>query len=878
MSRPQVADGAAEVTVKGGAGSRSLSGMPARVCLCVAFAWIAFQIAMALDGVVWLRGAVGPEATFALTWQRTGVVHLLFALVLSALAFPLFAGSRSGGVPVYDWLLAFLGACFAAYLAVLAGTGVASLSRLDLIVLACGTGLFGLAVYRAAGLPLLALTALMTFYVLFGDRPFMPDGLRWPGVSTGEALRRLWTGSDGVLGRPLEVSATLVFPLVVLGALMERAGGAAYIAKAAMSLVGHFRGGAVHAAAVSSVMNALTSPGSTQAALRACRVTAPVMMRTGVPAGRAAATEVSASANGQLIPPLMGAAVFVMADAIGLDWSTVAGHALLPAAIAYAALFAMIRCDAAAPGLAVLARAPSKYAAPVRFLRSAAGWILVAGGAVAAVRGLDWLNGHLPGGQANAMWIAWLAAYLVLVTFAARRPDFEHDDPDGPMAELPPFGATAMTGLYHLMPLALFAWWLGVGGEPARAAAHAAVAMLLVAATHHPLKALIRGQYDYVGEGLRRSAGECAGGLVAAGRLMVPVAVASAAAGLILGAASLSGAGGVLGAAAEWISGGRLWLLLILLALLSMILGLGLPSAAAYIVVASIVVPLMTGLGADMGLVAPAVAVHLFAFWFAVLGNDLPLLGQSANAVAASARGDPIAIGVGAWRLDLRIAVLPFFFLLVPELLLIGVEHVRAASVIVAAVFAAIALGAVLTRYFVIASRWWETAALAVVAVSLLAPNLWLDRIEPSYERVPPARLFSTAGTLPEGARLTFVVTGQARDGETGSTTLVVPLGAAGEGVRRIERAGLTVNLDGPLAILERPFPGTAFAYLNERFDFDAARRVEISEIRRATGERWPRETVYLPALALMLCIALLQRRRRARSDIALSPDVESRS
>ena len=153
---------------------------------------------------------------------------------------------------------------------------------------------------------------------------------------------------------------------------------------------------------------------------------------------------------------------------------------------------------------------------------------------------------------------------------------------------------------------------------------------------------------------------------------------------------------------------------------------------------------------------------------------------------------------------------------------------------------------------------------LAVVVVSLLAPRLWLDRIEPSYETVQPERLFSTVAGLPEGTRLTLIVSGPDGAGEVVSTTIVVPLGEKAGGVRRLERAGLTANLDGRRAILGRPFPGTAFAQLRDRFDFDGERRVEVSEIRLAAGTAWPREAVYLPAMVLLLCIVMLQRRRLA--------------
>ena len=867
MNAPRQIDGPGDVAVKGGAGARVFSGRSGRIAVVFALVWVAVNFSVVFDVPLNPRGWLGSDQAVNLGWRHAGPIHLLLALALSAMAFPLFAASRRRAPTAYDWLLVILSGVFSAYLMFLNARGPAPMTGLDLWVLTGGIVLLGLAVYRSAGLPLLLIAALIGFYLFFGDRPFMPDTMRWSGTGAEAAMQRIWIGTDGVFGRPMEVCTTLVFSLVVLGGLMDRAGGSAYIAKCALSLVGHVRGGAAHAAALSSFAIGLTSAGSAQAAIRAGRETMPVMVRTGASARSAAALCVSMAANAQLAPPVMGAAIFVIADTTGLGWGTVAAHTLLPAAVAYIALFAMIRSQAIGSGYAALIRAPAKHGRSMRYLRLAAGLGLICAAAALAVFGREFLGVTLPGGETGAMWALWLVAYVTLVGVAARWPDFERDLPDGPIPELGAFGATAMTGLYHLLPLAMFIWWLGTGGEPARAAAHAAAAMLIVAATHHPLKALFRRQTDYLAESIRRSLHDCLDGLVTGARLMVPVVIAGAAAGLIIGALSLGGLNELLSAAVTWVADGGAWALLAVLALLSMILGLGLPSAAAYVVVATLVVPLIFGLGADMGVVAPIIAVHLFAFWFAVLGNNLPLLGQSANAAAATLRGDPVAIGVRACGLDLRMIILPFFFLLVPELLLIGVEPLHAVPVILAAGFAAIALGALLTRFFIVPNRWWETGVLAMVVVSLLAPRLWLDRIEPSYETVRPERLFATAAGLPEGARMTLIVTGPGDAGEVVSTTIVVPLGETGGGVRRLERAGLTVNLDGRRAILGRPFPGTAFSHLRDRFDFDGARRVEVSEIRLAAGTGWPREAVYLPAMVLLLAVVVIQRRRLGRVD-----------
>ena len=213
----------------------------------LALVWVAVSFSVVLELPLNPRGWLGSDQAVILGWRQAGPIHLLLALALSATAFPLFVASPRRAPAAYDWLLVILAA------SVLRLPDVPQCPRPGARVRPPISGccpaaivLLGLAVYRSAGLPLLIVAALIGFYLFFGDRPFMPDTLRWSGTGAEAAMQRIWIGTDGVFGRPLEVCATFVFSLVVLGALMDRAGGSAYIAKCALSLVGHVRGGAVH--------------------------------------------------------------------------------------------------------------------------------------------------------------------------------------------------------------------------------------------------------------------------------------------------------------------------------------------------------------------------------------------------------------------------------------------------------------------------------------------------------------------------------------------------------------------------------------------------------------------------------------------------------
>ena len=313
----------------------------------------------------------------------------------------------------------------------------------------------------------------------------------------------------------------------------------------------------------------------------------------------------------------------------------------------------------------------------------------------------------------------------------------------------------------------------------------------------------------------------------------------------------------------EFLSGGNLMVMLVLVAIMSLILGMGLPTTANYIVVSSLMAPVIVALGAKSGLLVPLVAVHLFVFYFGILADDTPPVGLAAFAAAAISGGDPIRTGVQGFMYDIRTAVLPFLFLFNTELLLIDVTFWKGVFVFVIAVAAMMLFASATQGYLFTRNRLWESLLLLLVAFTLFRPGYWLDRISDPFELHPGAAIVDLATAGSPDAELRITVAGpdfNDLDLRT-STDITVPLGQAGDGAGRLEKVGLLLLMEDGKAKLEEPLPGSPFEHLSRTFDFYADDPVEVASVA-LPRDRVPKEVFYVPAVLVILIVVLVQRRR----------------
>ncbi|MEL6647580.1 MAG: DUF3394 domain-containing protein [Pseudomonadota bacterium] len=452
-----------------------------------------------------------------------------------------------------------------------------------------------------------------------------------------------------------------------------------------------------------------------------------------------------------------------------------------------------------------------------------------------------------------------------MVYYASKYPDVAMDDPDGPL-EAPRLTPTLLGGAYFALPIFILVWNLMVRTEelerlsPSLSAFWATVFMIIVALTHRPLKAFFRG--EAFSAATAQGGRDFVDGLILGARNMIGIGVATGAAGIIVGTISLTGAHQVIGQVVEVIAGGNIWILLILVAVMSLILGMGLPTTANYIVVSSLMAPVIISVGAQAGYIFPLIAVHLFVFYFGILADDTPPVGLAAYAAAAISRGDPIKTGVQGFAYDIRTALLPFLFIFNTDLLLIDVGFAKAILVFFISLIAMLLFAAATQGYFIAKCRKWETAVLLFIAFMLFRPDFFLDQVSEKYTSANGPAALALMAEAQDGQELRVVVEGPDFDtGNTRPTTITLPA-IAGDAEGALDAQGLAVFPDGDVLAMDEPFPGTPFfESLGNEYDFYGDDPVQITQVQ-IENERMPKELFFIPALILLMGIVLIQRRR----------------
>jgi TRAP transporter 4TM/12TM fusion protein len=832
-------------------GARAPGGIPEKIILSVAAAWSLFQLWIASP----LPFIVG-VGVFNDTEARS--IHLAFAVFLAFLAYPALQRSPRHYIPIQDWVMALAGAFCAGYLFLF----YADLSMrpgapilMDVIVACVGMVLLLEATRRALGPPLMIIAIIFLFYTFAG--PYMPSVIAHKGESLSSVVNHQWITTEGVFGIALGVSTSFVFLFVLFGALLEQAGAGNYFIKVAFSMLGHYRGGPAKAAVVASGMTGLISGSSIANVVTTGTFTIPMMKRVGFSAEKGGAVEVASSVNGQIMPPVMGAAAFLMVEYVGISYFEVIKHAFLPALISYLALIYIVHLEALKADMRGLPRPVAPKPWVRRIVGFLAGFIGIAVISMAVYYGIGWVKPAF--GDAAGWVIAGLltVVYIALVWLGSKYPELQLDDPSSPILSLPEPGPTVKSGLHYLLPVVVLVWCLMVERlSPGLSAFWATVLMVFILVTQRPLFALFRKQGNLaatVVQGFR----ELVSGLISGARNMIGIGIATATAGIIVGVVSQTGVGAVLADLVEILSMGNLLLMLLLTAVLSLILGMGLPTTANYIVVSSLLAPVIVTLGQESGLIVPLIAVHLFVFYFGIMADVTPPVGLASFAAAAVSGGDPIKTGFQAFFYSLRTAALPFLFIFNTDLLLIDVDWLHGTFTFFVATVAMLIFAAATQGFFIARSRWYESILLLLVAFTLFRPGFWMDRIVPPYQEVAPTELAAVAGELDVGAELKLGIEGFDMVGNPRQFVAVLLLGDGESGDERIANAGLElVENDGDVVIDAVAFGSNAET---AGLDFDQ----KIVSVLAPSDQPWKGWMIF-PALLVLGLIVWIQRRRRA--------------
>ncbi len=728
-------------------GGRQPTGITRQFLLGTSLCWSLFQL--------WVASPL-PFALGIGVFNNTEVrsIHLAFAVFLAFLSFPC-RRQITPRIPWIDWLLAVAAAFCAAYL-YLFYTSLAERAGAptdgDIGVAVVGVLLLLEATRRALGWPLTLIAVSFLAYTFAG--PWLPDLLAHKGASLSRVASHQWLTTEGVFGVAVGVSAGFVFLFVLFGSLLEQAGGGNYFIRVAYALVGHRRGGPAKAAVLASGLTGMVSGSSIANVVTTGTFTIPLMKRLGFSAEKAGAVEVAASTNGQIMPPVMGAAAFLMVEYLNISYLEVLKHAFLPALLSYIALLYLVHLEALKAGLPMSVRAT-----PSPLIRRLLGWGLSLSGTVmffllayTLVALVEQHFGRYAFAAGSALILGLYVALIGCEVRCALRSG-ECDDLDALR-----LGPALLGGLHFLLPILVLVWCLMLLRlSPATAVFYAIGLMMVIQLTQDALRGLFSGQGMMVG--LKQGFRSLIQGLENGARNMIGIGVATATAGIVVGTVSLTGVGQVLGELVETLSLGSVLLMLLLTALICMVLGMGLPTTANYIVVSTLMAPVIVQLSAAQGLDIPLVAVHMFVFYFGILADDTPPVGLAAYAAAGISGGDPIATGLRSFYYDIRTAILPFMFVFNTQLLMIGVEGFWDFIWIALQGLAAMLLFVAATQgWLLVRNRWWETLLLLFLVFCFFRPDFWQDRFFPPFERHAARQLPTYLQGLSPGDRVRLQV------------------------------------------------------------------------------------------------------------------------
>ena len=633
--------------------TRNITGFHLKVVSAIAIIWSLFQL--------WYASPFPFMLNFGMfKGLPARAIHLGFALTLAFLIYPAAKGKK---ISFFDIIISFVGAFSCLYIyffydqLVDRGGVLLSLKITDtfdfpveLILGGCGILILLEATRRAIGLPLVIIATCFLLFSYFGR--YAPEIISHGGLSLNRLVGFQWLDQEAIFGIPIGVSVDFIFLFVLFGALLETAGGGKYFLDLAFAMVGKMRGGPAKAAILGSGMTGLISGSSIANTVTTGTFTIPIMKKTGFSKEKAGAIEVSSSVNGQIMPPVMGAAAFVMASFIGVTYFEIVKHAFLPAIISYIALFYISHLEALKLNL----------------------------------KGMD-------------------------------------------DADVPNLKKTFLSGIHFLIPIFVLIYTLVyLRFTASYSIFYATITLILV----NLINLIIKNNYSK--DSFKEWFNQTIVGFEKGALNMVAVGIAIATAGIIVGAVGSTGLSTNLIIVIESIAKDNVTILLFLTIILCLLLGMGLPTTANYVVVASLMATVLVDVGNASGFIFPLIAVHLFVFYFGLMADVTPPVGLASYAAAGISGGDPLRTGVQAFWYSLRTGILPIVFLFNHELLLIGIENIwHGLIVIITSLIGILVFTSATQGWFINKLKWYEIIIFLIISISLLSPDFVLNKFYPKY-------------------------------------------------------------------------------------------------------------------------------------------------
>lgn len=594
------------------------TGFMAKIVAAIAIAFSIFQLYTAIFGV--------------LDAQLQRGVHLGFGLALVFLLYPTCKSWSRHKLHPFDLLLAVLGAAAPAYiiyeyqnLVLRAGT----VSDMDLAVGIIGIILVIEAARRVVGIPMVCVVLVFIAYAFAG--PYMPGVLAHRGLTPAQLVSHLYFTTEGIFGIPLGVSSTFIFLFILFGAYLESTGLGKFFIDIANAIAGWASGGPAKVAVLSSGLMGTVSGSSVANVVGTGSLTIPMMKKLGYHKDFAGAVEAAASTGGQLMPPVMGAAAFLMAEFVGVPYIDIVKAAIIPALLYFAGV---------------------------------------------------WLGVHFEAKRSNLKGI--------------------------PRSELPKIGTLLRERGHLALPLVVIVYLLVSGYTPMRAALVAIILSILCSA----LRKSTRMKPIELVEGLEKGA-----------RNVLGVLVACAAAGIIIGVVTKTGVGLKLASGLLELSGGMLLPTMFFTMITAIILGMGVPTTANYVITSTIAAPALVQMG------VPVLAAHMFVFYFGIIADVTPPVALAAYAGAGISGGNALKTGVNASKLAIAAFIIPYIFVLSPVILMVEGTPLDLISATVTALIGMVSLSSALIGFLADKCNLLERLLLVAGGLLMIQPGIVTDVI-----------------------------------------------------------------------------------------------------------------------------------------------------
>ncbi|MGD9569348.1 MAG: TRAP transporter permease [Sedimentibacter sp.] len=597
---------------------RRLHGKQMKIASLIAILFSCFQLYTAIFGI--------------LPAQLQRSIHLAFVFALVYLLYPARQNSRRDKFGALDVGLAVVGIGVAMYItlnfqALLMRAGDQNTLDIAIGIIAVLMVLEG--ARRVVGLPIAIIASVFLIYAVVG--PYMPGFLNHRGYSIARIVSHMYYTTEGILGIPLGVAATFIFLFILLGSFLEKTGIGAFFIDLANSIAGFAAGGPAKVAVLTSALEGTVSGSSVANTVGSGSFTIPLMKSLGYKPEFAAAVEAAASTGGQIMPPIMGAAAFLMAEFIGIPYSKIAKAAIIPALLYFTGIFISVHLEAKKLGMKGMSK-----------------------------------------------------------------------------EELPKLSKVMLDRGYLFIPLVGIVYFLTEGSTPVKAALYG---LGLAVAT------------SFIRKSTRLSPKNILEALEQGAKSALGVSMACACAGIIVGTITLTGLGLKLGNGLVSLSGGNLMLTLVFTMITSLILGMGAPTTANYVITSTIAAPAIVQLG------VPVLAAHMFTFYFGIIADITPPVALAAFAGSAIAKSNPLQTGIQASKLAIAAFIIPYIFVLNPAILLIDTTPMEITRMVVTSIIGMIGVSTAMEGYLFTHANKIERLLFLVGGLMLIDPGTLTDII-----------------------------------------------------------------------------------------------------------------------------------------------------